>query len=571
MGQYKKDSLLAPTFVIFEVIIEVIIPLLMASMIDYGIVPGDMSFIIKLGAVLIVATIFSLVFGVLSGNYAARASAGFAKNLRQRIFYMVQDFSFFNIDKFSTAGLVTRLTTDITNVQNAYQVIIRVAVRSPVMLIFSLLMAFSINPRLSLVFLAVIPFLGVGFYLIINHVHPVFVRVFRTYDKLNNVVQENLRGIRVVKSFVREEYEKSKFNSVSEKIYQDFSTAEKILAFNAPLMQFSAYCCILLISWFGAKMIVAASLTTGQFVSLIFYISQILMSLMMLSIVFVMIIISRASAERIVEVLTEKSDLTNKENPVLTVKNGAVSFQNVSFSYTKNPDKLCLKNINLEVASGETIGIIGGTGSCKTTLIQLVPRLYDVTLGSVLVGGIDVRNYDIQALREEVAVVLQKNILFSGTVKKNLRWGNKDASDEELVHACKLAQAHDFIMSFPAGYDTYLEQGGSNVSGGQKQRLCIARALLKKPKILILDDSTSAVDTKTEALIRRVLREEISETTRFIISQRVASVMDADKIIIMDNGIIAAVGTHQELLKTNTIYQEVYYSQTRGGHSHDAA
>jgi ATP-binding cassette subfamily B protein len=571
VGQYKKDSLLAPTFIIFEVIIEVIIPLLMAYMIDYGIVLGDLNFVIKLGIVLIIATFFSLAFGVLAGNFAARASAGFARNLRQRIFYMVQDFSFFNIDKFSTASLVTRLTTDITNVQNAFQVVIRIAVRSPIMLIFSLFMAFSINPRLSLVFLAVIPFLALGFYLIIRHAHPIFVRVFRTYDKLNNVVQENLRGIRVVKSFVREEYEKSKFNSVSEKIYQDFSKAEKILAFNAPLMQFSAYCCILLISWFGAKMIVASALTTGQFVSLIFYTSQILMSLMMLSMVFVMIIISRASAQRIVEVLTEKSDLTNHENPVLTVKNGAVSFQNVSFSYAKNTDKLCLKNINLEVASGETIGIIGGTGSGKTSLIQLIPRLYDVTLGSVLVGGIDVRNYDIQALRGAVAVVPQKNILFSGTVKENLRWGKKDASDEELVRVCKLAQAHDFIMSFPAGYDTYIEQGGSNVSGGQKQRLCIARALLKKPKILILDDSTSAVDTKTDALIRRALREEIPETTRFIIAQRVASVMDADKIIIMDNGIINAVGTHPELLKTNTIYQEVYYSQIRGGHSHDAA
>ncbi len=571
VGQYKKDSLLAPTFIIFEVIIEVIIPLLMANMIDYGIMLGNMSYIIKLGTVLIIATFFSLAFGVLAGNFAARASAGFARNLRRRMFYMVQDFSFFNIDKFSTASLVTRLTTDITNVQNAYQMIIRIAVRSPIMLIFALSMAFSINPRLSLVFLAVIPFLAVGFYLIIRHVHPIFVRVFRTYDKLNNVVRENLRGIRVVKSFVREEHEKSKFNAVSETIYQDFSKAEKILAFNAPLMQFSAYCCIILISWFGAKMIVASALTTGQLVSLIFYTSQILMSLMMLSMVFVMIIISRASAERIVEVMTEKSDLANNENPVFRVENGAVRFQNVSFSYAKNPDKLCLKNINLEVAPGETIGIIGGTGSCKTTLIQLIPRLYDVTLGRVLVGGADVRDYDIQTLRQAIGVVPQKNMLFSGTVRENLRWGKKEASDEELVQACKLAQAHDFIMSFPEGYDTYLEQGGSNVSGGQKQRLCIARALLKKPKILILDDSTSAVDTKTDALIRRALREEIPEMTKFIIAQRVASVMDADKIIVMDNGTINAVGTHRELLQTNTIYQEVYYSQIRGGHSNDAA
>jgi len=571
VGQYKKDSLLAPAFVIIEVILEVIIPLLMADMIDYGIMPGDLSYIVKLGTVLIIATFFSLAFGVLAGNFAARASAGFARNLRRRMFYMVQEFSFFNIDKFSTASLVTRLTTDITNVQNAYQMIIRVAVRSPIMLIFALSMAFSINQRLSLVYLAVIPFLAVGFFLIIRHAHPIFVRVFRTYDKLNNVVRENLRGIRVVKSFVREEHEKNKFNAVSETIYQDFSKAEKMLAFNAPLMQFSAYCCILLISWFGAKMIVASSLTTGQLVSLIFYTSQILMSLMMLSMVFVMIIISRASAERIVEVITEESDLANSENPVLSVENGAVSFQNTGFSYTKNPDKLCLKNINLEVAAGETIGIIGGTGSGKTTLIQLIPRLYDVTLGRVLVGGADVRDYDIQSLRGAIGVVPQKNMLFTGTVKENLLWGSKDASDEELVQACKLAQAHDFIMSFPEGYDTHIEQGGSNVSGGQKQRLCIARALLKRPKILILDDSTSAVDTKTDALIRRALREEIPETTKFIIAQRVASVMDADKIIIMDNGNINAVGTHRELLKTNTIYQEVHASQTRGGGSHDAA
>lgn len=571
VGQYKRVSIFTSIFVILEVVMEVIIPLLMANMIDYGIGLGEMNVIIKLGAALIISTLFSLVFGMLSGHFAARASAGYARNLRQKMYYAVQDFSFLNIDKFSTASLVTRLTTDVTNVQNAYQMIIRIAVRSPVMLIFSLIMSFGINPKLSLVFLAIIPFLGIGLYLIISKAHPIFERVFRTYDKLNNVVQENLRGIRVVKSFVREDHEKKKFNSVSESIYKDFSKAEKILAFNSPLMQFSMYCCILLISWFGAKMIVSASMTTGQLVSLISYASQILMSLMVFSMVFVMITISRASAERIVEVLEEESDIKSCENPVLEVKNGDVSFRNVGFSYAKNPNSLCLKDVNLEIKSGETIGIIGGTGSSKTSLMQLIPRLYDVTQGAVLVGGVDVRNYDIQALREEVSVVLQKNVLFSGTIKENLRWGNKDATEEELVRVCKLAQADDFIRSFPDGYDTYIEQGGTNVSGGQKQRLCIARALLKKPKILILDDSTSAVDTRTDALIRKAFREEIPNTTKLIIAQRITSVMDADRIIVIDGGKIDAVGTHKELLETNRIYQEVYHSQVNGGNCHDAA
>lgn len=571
VGQYKRETLLTPFFVIFEVILEVIIPLLMANLIDYGIDVGNMSVIGQLGAALIIATLISLAFGILAGFYAATASAGFAKNLRQRMYYSVQDFSFHNIDKFSTASLVTRLTTDVMNVQNAYQMVIRVAVRSPIMLVFSLFMAFSINPRLSLIFLIISPFLGFGLYLIISNAHPIFEKVFKTYDRLNTVVQENLRGIRVVKSFVRENHEIQKFNVVSEKIFRDFSKAEKIVAFNSPLMQFSMYSSILLISWFGAKMIVGGALTTGQLVSLLSYAMQILMSLMMLSMVFVMITISRASAERIVEVLSEESDLHNHEQPVRTVKNGDVSFRNVGFSYAKNAQNLCLRDVNLEIKSGETVGIIGGTGSAKTTLVQLIPRLYDVTQGAALVGGVDVRDYDLQVLREEVAVVLQKNLLFSGTIKENLRWGNKDATDAEIERACHLAQADQFIRAFPAGYDTYIEQGGANISGGQKQRLCIARALLKKPKILILDDSTSAVDMQTDALIRQAFREEIPQTTKFIIAQRIASVMDADKIIVMEGGRIDAVGTHDELLKNNRIYQEVYYSQQKGENDHDVA
>lgn len=571
VGEYKRDSILAPVFVTCEVVMEVVIPLLMADLLDYGIDRGDMGVILRLGTVLILCAVVSLAFGVLSGHFAARASAGYARNLRRKMYYAVQDFSFSNIDRFSSASLVTRLTTDVTNVQHAYQMIIRVAVRSPVMFLFSLFMAFSINPDLSLVFLGMIPFLGLGLFLIISRAYPIFHRVFKIYDELNRVVQENLKGIRVVKSFVREDHEKEKFNSVSESLFKNFSRAEKILAFNAPLMQFSIYCCILLLSWFGARMIVTSAMTTGQLVSLISYASQILMSMMILSMVFVMITISRASAERIVEILEEESDIKNPDCPVLEVANGDVSFQNVNFSYTKDPDKLCLKDVNLEVKSGETVGIIGGTGSSKTSLVQLIPRLYDVTEGAVLVGGVDVRDYDLAVLRDQVAVVLQKNVLFSGTIKENLRWGNKDASDEEIVRACRLAQADEFIRAFPEGYDTYIEQGGSNVSGGQKQRLCIARALLKKPKILILDDSTSAVDTKTEALIRKAFREEIPDTTKFIIAQRITSVMDADKIVVMEGGRIDAVGTHEELLKTNTIYQEVYHSQAKGVDRHEVA
>ena len=568
--QYKKDVMLSPIFVTLEVVMEVIIPFLMASLIDSGINKGNMGAIWRIGAALIVSAIISLIFGALAGNYAAKAAAGYAKNLRQDMYYAVQDFSFSNVDKFSTASIITRLTTDVTNVQDAFQMIIRIAVRAPMMIIFSLIMAFGINSRLSLIFFLMIPALGGGLYIIIRNAHPIFERVFRTYDKLNNVVQENLRGIRVVKSYVREEHEKEKFGEVSTDIYKGFTKAQKLVAFNSPLMQFCAYTCMLLISWFGARMIVSKTMTTGELVSLISYTMQILMSLMMLSMVFVMITISRNSAERIVEVLNEKSDLHNCDNPIFQVKDGDISFRNVNFSYSKDKNKLCLQDINIDIKSGETVGIIGGTGSSKTSLVQLIPRLYDVTEGSVTVGGVDVRDIDIETLRNAVAMVLQKNVLFSGTIKENLRWGCEDAEDEELVRVCKLAQADEFITSFPEQYDTYIEQGGSNVSGGQKQRLCIARALLKKPKILILDDSTSAVDTRTDALIRKAFHEEIPNTTKIIIAQRISSVQDADKIIVMDGGKINAVGTHEQLLKDNEIYREVYTSQVNGGSKNGA-
>ena len=568
--QYKKDTILSPVYVTMEVIMEVAIPLLMAVLIDNGIEVGNMKVIYKIGAILIVSTLLSLLFGALAGNYAAKASAGFASNLRIDMYDAVQDFSFSNIDKFSTASIVTRLTTDVTNVQNSFQMIIRIAVRCPIMLIFSLIMAFGVNPKLSLIFLAIIPLLSVGLFYVFQGAHPIFERVFRTYDKLNNVVQENLRGIRVVKSFVREDYENEKFDNVSNTIYKDFVKAEKMVALNSPLMQFAIYVSMLLISWFGAKMIVSDTMTTGQLVSLIAYAMQILMSLMMLSMVFVMLTISRTSAERIVELLKEKSDLLNCINPVYEVKNGDISFENVSFSYAKDKKKYCLSNVDINIKSGETVGIIGSTGSSKTSLVQLIPRLYDVTEGCVTVGGIDVREYDIKTLRDQVAMVLQKNVLFSGTIKENLRWGCEEASDEELIHVCRLAQADSFINEFRNGYDTYIEQGGTNVSGGQKQRICIARALLKKPKILILDDSTSAVDTKTDAQIRKALREEIPNTTKFIIAQRISSIEDADIIIVMEGGSINAIGTHQELLAGNPIYQEVYASQVKGGKTDDA-
>lgn len=561
--QYKRDALLSPIFMIGEVSMEVIIPLLMAKLIDQGIDAGNMGYIARMGLVLVVCALVSMASGMLSGTAAARAGAGYARNLRQDMFYNVQNFSFSNIDKFSTASIVTRLTTDVSNIQMAFMMIIRIAVRAPVMLFFSLLMSFSVNWKLSLIFLITIPVLGSLLYLIIRNVHPIFERVFKTYDKLNNVVQENLRGIRVVKSFVREEHEKEKFNRVSDTIFKDFTKAEKIVAFNSPVMQFCAYGCMLLIAWFGARLIVSRELTTGQLMSLITYAMQILSSLMMLSMIFVMIIISRASAERVVEVLSEQPDLRNAEQPVEGPRDGSIRFQQVDFSYANDPNRLCLSGVNLEINSGQTIGIIGGTGSAKSTLVQLIPRLYDATRGTVFVGGTDVRKLDLQHLRGAVSVVLQKNVLFSGTIKENLRWGNPDADDAELERVCKLAQAHDFVMEFSNGYDTHIEQGGANVSGGQKQRLCIARALLKKPKILILDDSTSAVDTATESLIRKAFSEDLPDTTKIIIAQRISSVEDADKIIVVESGRINAVGTHEELLRNNVIYQEVYHSQTR--------
>jgi len=570
LRQYKKYTALTLTFVSLEVVMEVIIPLLMANMIDFGINVSNMNYTIQIGAVLVGTTILALIFGVLAGNYAAKASAGYAKNLRQTMYHKIQDFSFSNIDKYSTSSIITRLTTDITNVQNAFQMITRLAVRSPLMLVFSLIMAYSINQELSPIFLFAVPFLGVGIYFIMNKAHPIFKRVFRTYDKLNNVVQENVRGIRVVKSFVREDHEIDKFSKVSESIFKDFSKAEKLLAFAMPLMLSIIYISTLLISWFGAQLIVGSSMTTGELTGLLAYTMQILMSLMMLSMVFVVITISRASAERIVEILDEKIDLHNSNNPVYEVKDGSISFQNVNFSYSRDKNKLCLTDINLDIKSGETVGIIGGTGSSKSSLVQLIPRLYDVTEGSLKVAGVDVREYDIKTLRDQVGIVLQKNVLFSGTIKQNLRWGNENATDEELIQACKLSQADEFIRTFPNSYDTHIEQGGSNVSGGQKQRLCIARTLLKKPKILILDDSTSAVDTRTEELIRRAFRTELPETTKIIIAQRISSVQYADKIIILDRGKINAVGTHEELLKTNVIYQEVYCSQMKGGNNNSA-
>ena len=563
--EYKKDAILSPLYVLVESLLDVAIPFVMAGLIDKGIEAGNMSMILRYGAILVGFALVALTFGALSGRSCARATAGFARNLRHDMFHHLQVYSFSNIDKFSSAGLVTRLTTDVSNVQNAFMMIIRTLIRCPAMLIFAMVMSFRINHDISLIFLAVIPILGVGLYLIIKHVHPVFERVFKTYDRLNGVVQENLSGIRVVKNFVREDHEIEKFDTISGTIYKDFSLAERILALNSPLMQGCVYACMILVSWLGAKQIVIGNMSTGNLMSFFTYIMQILSSLMMLSMVFVMITMSRASAERIVEVLDEESDITNCDNPVYEVKDGSVEFTDVSFSYAKRPDKTVLDDIDLIIPSGQTVGIIGGTGSSKSSLVQLIPRLYDVTGGCVKVGGIDVRNYDLQTLRHNVAMVLQKNTLFSGTIKENLRWGNPDATDEELVHACRLAQADDFISTFPDGYDTYIEQGGTNVSGGQKQRLCIARAILRKPKILILDDSTSAVDTKTDALIRQAFREEISNTTKIIIAQRISSVMDADQIVVMDNGRINACGTHEELLANNEIYREVYESQQKGG------
>ena len=569
--EYKKSAILTPIFVILEVIMEVIIPLLMAKIIDVGIQNGDVKYILEVGGLLIISAILSLTFGMLSGRFAAKASAGYAKNLRKEMYHKVQNYSFENIDKFSTSSLVTRMTTDVTNVQMAFQMIIRILVRGPIMMIFALLMVISISAKLSLIFFVAIPVLGIILFYIARKAHPNFERVFKKYDKLNRVVQENVSAIRVVKAYVREDHEEEKFKEVNGEVYSNFKKAEKIIAFNGPVMQFTIYACILLISWIGSQLIVSGEMGTGQLSSIITYAWQILASLMMLSFVFVMIIMAQSSAERILEVIEEEPTLKNKEKTVKKVKDGSIKFENVSFRYSDEQDEnnYALENINLDIKEGETIGIIGGTGSSKSTLVQLIPRLYDVTNGSVKVGGIDVRDYDIETLREEVAMVLQKNVLFSGTIAENLRWGKKDADQEELEEACKLAQADGFIKEFPSKYDTVLDQGGTNVSGGQKQRICIARAILKKPKILILDDSTSAVDTKTDALIRKAFKEEIPNTTKIIIAQRISSIEDADKIIVLNEGKIDGIGTSEELLKTNEIYKDVYESQMKGGDEDD--
>ena len=569
--EYKWVSIVTPLLKILEVVMEVLIPFYMANLIDYGIDKGDMGYVVQMGIILVCFTVLSLAFGIGGGITSAIASTGFAKNLRKDMYYNVQKFSFSNIDKFSTSSIVTRLTTDVTNIQMAYQMSLVLAVRAPIMFIVAIIASFRINSQLAWIYVFCVPVILITMLILLSFVHPIFQRVFKTYDQLNNVVQENVRGIRVVKSFVREEYETQKFRKISEKIYTDLATAEKRMAAAMPVMMLCSYACIILVSWFGARLIIASGnnpdkgFTTGQLMSLIAYATQILVSLMMLSMIFIMVTISRASVERSAEILNEKSDIVSPGNAVTEVKDGSITFSGVNFSYKKDSDNYCLKNINLSVRSGETIGIIGGTGSSKSSLIQLVSRLYDVSTGSVKVGGVDVRSYDLDTLRNSVAVVLQKNVLFSGTIRENLCWGKEDASDEEIRHVCRLAQAEEFIESFPDKYDTYIEQGGSNVSGGQKQRLCIARALLKKPKVLILDDSTSAVDTKTDALIRKAFLTEIPDTTKIIIAQRISSVQDADRIIVMENGCIEAVGTHEELIKTNKIYSEIYTSQTKGG------
>ena len=565
--EYKWAAFITPVFVTLEVIMEVVIPLLMANLIDDGVYMGEMNAALKIGVELIIAAVLSLIFGCLSGITASKASAGFAKNLRKDLYYKVQDFSFANIDKFSTASLVTRLTTDVSNVQQAFQMLTRITVRAPLMLVISVIMAININAELSMILLIIVPIIAITLFFILRYVHPLMEKVFRKYDDLNEVVEENVSGIRVVKSFVIEEKEKKKFGKVSSDIYNTFSKAEKIMAFTMPTMQFAIYLCIILISWFGANIIVntgMTDLTTGQLMTFITYSIQILSSLMMISMVIMMFTIARASAERIYEVLIEEPNIKDKENPVTEVKNGDIEFNNVSFSYVDDKEKECLKDINLKIESGQTIGIIGGTGSGKSSLVNLIPRLYDVTEGSVKVGDVDVRDYDLKALRDQVSCVLQKNVLFSGTITENIKWGDENATDEDVQRVCKLAQADEFIQGFPDKYNTYIEQGGTNVSGGQKQRLCIARALLKKPKILILDDSTSAVDTKTDSLIRKAFKEEIPDTTKIIIAQRISSVEDADKIIVIDDGKINGFGTHEELLKNNAIYKEVYDSQMKG-------
>lgn len=566
--EYKRDSMLTPILVAFESLTECFLPLMVATLVNKMQNGCDLSVIVKYGVILVIMACFSLLFGALAGITAANASAGFGKNLRKDLFVAVQNFSFENIDRFSASSLVTRMTTDVTNVQMAYMMIIRTVVRAPLMLIFSLIMGFVMGGRLALIFLFTIPVLGIGLGLVIKKTMPLFRKVFRKYDNLNNSVQENINGIRVVKSFVREDFEMKKFNTAAEDVCNDFTRAEKILALNNPMMQFCIYVVMIFVMTFGSFLVVnfgGAIIQVGQLSSLLTYSFQILMSLMMLSMIFVMVTISMESCERIVAVLEEKHTISNPENPIYEVKDGSIDFNNVSFKYSKRADRYALANINLHIKSGQTIGILGGIGSSKTSLVNLISRLYDVTEGEVKVAGVDVRDYDLVTLRDAVSVVLQKNVLFSGSIKENLRWGNKEATDEEIEEACHLACADEFIEQFPDKYDTHIEQGGTNVSGGQKQRLCIARALLKKPKILILDDSTSAVDTKTDAIIRGGFKKFIPETTKIIIAQRVSSVQDADQIIIMDNGSIEAIGTHDELLASNPIYQEVYYSQNRGG------
>lgn len=566
--EYKRDSILTPVLVAFEALVECIIPLMVANLVNRMQNGCDLSVIVKYGVILIIMACFSLLFGALAGIKAANASAGFGKNLRKDLFVAVQNFSFENIDRFSASSLVTRMTTDVTNVQMAYMMIIRTVVRAPLMLIFSLVMGFIMGGRLALIFLFTIPVLGIGLGLVIKKTMPLFRKVFKKYDNLNNSVQENINGIRVVKSFVREDFEKKKFNEAAEDVCGDFTRAEKILALNNPMMQFCLYVVMIFVLTFGSYLVVNFGgniIQVGQLSSLLTYSFQILMSLMMLSMIFVMVTISIESCERIVAVLEEKRTISNPENPIYEVNDGSIDFDNVSFKYSKRADRYALENINLHIKSGQTIGVLGGTGSSKTSLVNLISRLYDVTEGEVKVGGVNVKDYDLVTLRDAVSVVLQKNVLFSGSIKENLRWGNKDATDEEIEEACHLACADEFIEQFPDKYDTHIEQGGTNVSGGQKQRLCIARALLKKPKILILDDSTSAVDTKTDAIIRAGFKKFIPETTKIIIAQRVSSVQDADQIIIMNNGSIEAIGTHDELLASNPIYQEVYYSQNKGG------
>ena len=569
--EFKWATILSPLCMVGEVYMEVKIPLVLAKIVDLGVEMSDIGAVLKYGLILVLYALFSLAFGVASAFFASYAATGFARNLRHDMYHNVQTFDFSNIDKFSTSSIVTRLTSDVANIQMGFQMLIRMAIRCPMMLILATTNAFSISPRLCVVYCVVLPLLGLGLYILMKTVNPIFDRVFKTYDKLNNVVQENLHGIRVVKSFVREDRETDKFTTVSGEIYKDFCKAERTLAFNNPLMQLAVYTCILVISYLGATMVVqsgndiSVGLTTGQLTSMFTYTIQILSSLMMLSMVFVMMTMARAPLRRTTEILEETPDLDNPKVPVTAVPDGSIDFDNVSFRYSKTADRDALSNIDLHIRSGMTVGILGSTGSSKSTLVQLIPRLYDATSGTVRVGGINVRDYDITTLRNAVSMVLQKNVLFSGTIKDNLRWGDPEATDEELIHACRLACADEFIQTFPDGYDTHIEQGGTNVSGGQKQRLCIARALLKKPKILILDDSTSAVDTRTDALIRQAFREEIPGTTKLIIAQRISSIQDADLIVVLDGGQISAMGTHDELLKTSTIYREVFYSQQKGG------